>query len=106
MTRTSELPDKTEFDVVSPADDMGRRDKHLTELDREEVISRELDIDRAAFLKPIWATGASAKLGAATARGRLRALKRSTRGYGDRSVQDYWSAFNTANPSPTEAIGE
>ncbi|MEM1323644.1 MAG: hypothetical protein AAGG75_25510 [Bacteroidota bacterium] len=106
VTRTNELTDKTEFDIVSPADDMGRRDKELTELDREEIATRELDMDRAAFLKPIWATGTSAKMGAGIARGRLKALKRSERGYGERSVQDYWSAFNAASPSPTEAIGE
>lgn len=106
ITRTTIAADKYEFDVVSPATDMGRRQQQLSAEDRALLAERQLDLDRAAFLKPIWAAGATAKLGAATARSRLKAQKRSTWGYSDRKVQDYWAAFNAAKPSPTAAIGE
>ena len=107
ITRTTIAADKYEFDVVSPATDMGRRQQQLSAEDRALIVQRQLDMDRAAFLKPIWATGASAKLGSAIAKGRLRNLNKSDRGYSRRVVAAYWAAFNQhASPSPTEQIGE
>lgn len=107
ITRTTVAADKYEFKVVSPATDMGRRQQQLSAADRGMIAERQLDLDRAAFLKPIWATGASAKLGAATAKGRLRNLSKPDRGYSRRIVATYWAVFNAnASPSPTAAIGE
>lgn len=99
----------TEWDTVTGNDDNGKRQYTLTPYDNELVIVRELDPEKAAFLKPIWAGGHDRSTGTKVAHRNLKAAGQQTRGYSKHTVKKYWAVFNlafenaNAAHSPTKA---
>ena len=63
----------------------------ITDDDIQAVTDRGLDIHKAKILKPYWAAGMSAKATADTYNGE--------RGWGKRTIEKYWAAFNQT-PTP------
>lgn len=65
----------------------GQRHGHVTDMDMDTMTRAGLQEDKYRTLKAIWATGASAADAARQLRGR--------RGYGRRTIEKYWAAFNS-----------
>lgn len=84
------------WDSVNPSTDNGKRQATLTAADNNQLVLRQLDPDKAAFLKPIWAKGHSLATGTGVAQRSLRAEGKQTRGYGQNTVKKYFAAFNAA----------
>lgn len=83
-----------ESDMVAPDTDNGRRQSRLTPEDMSCLARRGLDADKAAYTKPYWAAGFSTE-------GASRTIKSKTngqRGYGKRTLDEYWAAFTEALP--------
>ncbi|MBX2927036.1 MAG: hypothetical protein KF852_04310 [Saprospiraceae bacterium] len=58
------------------------------------TVEEQFDTAKYAELKALWAAGQSAATAAATFRGR--------RGFGLRTLEKYWSAFNSVGDTETE----
>lgn len=81
----------TETDRTS---DYGGRPKSLTDEDMAELEKRGVrDLIKAAELKVMWAAGYTAA--------EACSQKRGKRGYGLRTIEEHWAAFNAAKaPTP------
>ncbi|MEO0627419.1 MAG: hypothetical protein AAFY91_10570 [Bacteroidota bacterium] len=86
----------TSWELVNPETDNGKRQDRLTRFDNKEVVSRHLDPDKAAFLKPIWAKGHQVKTGVQVAKRDLKKMGKQVRGYSYGTVKKYWAAFSYA----------
>ncbi len=75
----------------------------LTQKDREEVYAAGLDEDRAAELKPYWASGASAQNAALQFLDPVTSTTKT--GYSPRTLDKYWAAFNAAEKT-AKRVGE
>jgi hypothetical protein len=84
------------FDANEIKTNRGRISANLTEEDLQEIRRRKLNKAKAEKVKPFFAAGSSAKVAA-------RNFKKGE-GFGARTLDDYWAAFNSAirefNPSP------
>lgn len=75
----------------------GHRAEFLTAEDKAALIARKLTIEKAQVIKPHWAQGRSAAEAA-------QSIDR--RGYGHRTVQEYYAVFNAVTPSPESDRGQ
>lgn len=108
LQKVEQTNEATEWTLTTPKTDNGRRQSTLSPLDNAQIIERGLNPDKAAFLKPIFALGCDVATGSVSAKSKLQAVGKQTRGYGRNTVKKYWAAFNKAleigerAPSPTE----